>query len=75
MSLFDQLGSQTPSNPMQMLQQLKSDPVGVLKKAGYNIPSGISGPQQMIQYLMNSGQLPMSRFNQAQQMASRFWRR
>lgn len=65
MSLFDSLGNknqQQQGNPQQALASLKNDPVGVLKQAGYNIPSEIAGnPSAMIQYLVNSGQIPKTR--------------
>lgn len=56
-------------NPMQLLAQLKSNPLGVLRQAGYNVPENISSPQAIIQHLMNSGQLSQAQFTQAQQMA------
>lgn len=59
-------------NPMQMLAQLKSNPLGLLRQAGYNVPENISNPQAIIQHLMNSGQLSQTQFNQAQQMARNF---
>lgn len=59
-------------NPMQMLQQLKSDPLGTLKKAGYNVPSDVSNPQAIIQHLMNSRQITQQQLTRAQQMAQMF---
>ena len=66
MGVFDNLG-QSPQqlNPMQMLQQLRSNPVGMLKQAGYNIPDGMNNPQQMVNYLLQSGQVPQARYQQA----------
>lgn len=77
MSIFQQLGqtSQQGGNPMQMLSQLRSNPVGMLKQAGYNIPDGMTNPQQIINHLLNSGQVNNSRLNMAQQMAQQFGRR
>lgn len=77
MSIFQQLG-QTPQqggNPMQMLSQLRSNPVGMLKQAGYNIPDGMTNPQQIVNHLLNSGQVNNGRLNMAQQMAQQFGRR
>lgn len=59
-------------NPMAMLSQLKSNPLGLLRQAGYNVPENISNPQEIIQHLMNSGQLTQAQLNQAQQMAQGF---
>lgn len=63
------LVSSMPNSPMQMLAQLKSNPLGMLKKAGYNVPSDVSNPQAIIQHLMNSGQVTQQQLTRAQQMA------
>ena len=73
MSLFDNLGDknqQTP-NPMQMLSQLKQNPADFIAKAGFNVPQGMSNPQQIINHLMQSGQVTQSRYNQVMQMMRR----
>lgn len=76
MGIFDQLGqNKQPANPMQMLQQLRSNPVSMLKQAGYNIPDGMNNPQQMVNYLLQSGQVPQSRYQQALQMFSKTGRK
>lgn len=76
MGIFDQLGqSKQPANPMQMLQQLRSNPVSVLKQAGYSIPDGMNNPQQMVNYLLQSGQVPQARYQQALQMFGKMGRR
>lgn len=59
-------------NPMAMLSQLRSNPLGVLRQAGYNVPENISNPQQIVQYLMNSGQISQQQVNNAQVMAQNF---
>ena len=59
-------------NMMQMLQQLKSNPIAMLQRAGFNIPAGVSGPQQIIQHLTQTGQINQNQLNQAQQMAQMF---
>lgn len=75
-SLFDKLGkspsTQIPRNPMQMMKQFQQNPIGILQSVGYNIPDGMSNPQQIVQHLMQSGQLPNSKLQQAQQMLSQF---
>lgn len=71
MSLFDQIGQQM--NPMQMLGQLRSNPAAVLQQAGLNIPAGVTNPQQIVQHLIQSGQVGQGRLMQAQQMASRMF--
>lgn len=68
---FNALGG-SPMNPMQMLSQLKSNPLALLRQAGFNVPENMSNPQAIIQHLMNSGQLSQTQLNQAQQMARNF---
>ena len=73
MSLFDSLNShpQQPMNPMQRLQALKQNPSGVLQQAGLNVPDGMNNPQQIIQHLIQSGQVPQNRYTQVLQMLGR----
>ena len=59
-------------NPMQMLSQLRSNPLGLLKQAGFNVPTNLNNPQEIIQYLMNSGQVSQQQLNNAQMMAQTF---
>ena len=58
-------------NPQQMLAQIKSNPAGVLKQRGLSIPDGMTNPQQIIQHLVSSGQVPQSRYMRAMQMMGR----
>lgn len=58
----------TRANPLQMLQQLKNDPVGMLKQAGLNVPAGMSDPRQILNHLVQSGQIPQARLQQAMNM-------
>lgn len=60
------------NNPMTMLAQLKQNPLAMLRRAGYNIPDNMTNPQQIIQHLMNSGQVSQSQLNNAQMMAQTF---
>lgn len=71
--LFNALGGGFPGgNLMQMLSQLKQNPLGLLQKAGFNVPGNISNPQQIIQHLTQTGQINQQTLNQAQQMAQMF---
>lgn len=65
---FNALGN----NPLTLLSQLKSNPLALLNRAGFQIPTNISSPQDILQYLMNSGQISQQQVNQAQQMAKTF---
>ena len=73
MCLFDSLGSkpQQPMNPMQRLQALKQNPSDVLKQAGLDIPQGMNNPQQIIQHLIQSGQVPQNRYAKVLQILGR----
>ena len=71
--IFNALGGmQGGMNPMQLLSQLKSNPMALLRQAGFNVPQNISDPQAILQHLMNSGQVSQAQLNQAQQMARNF---
>lgn len=61
-----------PFQLMQMLQQLQQNPVAMLQRAGLSVPQNMSNPNDIIQYLMNSGQVSQDRYNQARMMAQRF---
>jgi len=57
---------------MTMLQQIKADPIGMLSKR-FNLPQGISkNPQELLQYLLNSGQVSQGQIDQAMQMKKFF---
>ena len=72
MSFFNQLGKQPRQNvnPMQMMSQFRQDPVGALTKAGYNIPNGMNNPQQIIQHLLQTGQVNNNKLAMLKRMAS-----
>ena len=67
-------GNMPRVNPMQMLQQLQQNPVQMLRQAGLNVPDNLNDPNQIIQHLMNSGQISQQRYEQARQMAAQFRR-
>ena len=72
MSLFDSLGSrpqqqgQAPNTAAQA--QLQADPAGILGQLGLRVPAGMNDPQQIVQHLMQSGQVPQGKLAQAMQM-------
>lgn len=51
----------------QMYNQLKNNPVGVLSKR-FNIPENLNNPNDIIQHLLNTGQVSQAQVNQAMQM-------
>ena len=71
--LFGLLGGNSLPGPlgniMQTLGQLRSNPLGMLQKAGYNIPANLTDPQQIVRHLTQTGQINQNQLNQAQQMA------
>lgn len=75
MSIFDSLGwkqQQAPHvTPQQALSQLQNDPSGTLRQCGLNVPAGMTDPHQMVQHLMQSGQLPQGIFGRAMQIMGR----
>lgn len=56
-------------NPMALMAQLKHNPLGVLKQYGFNVPDNLNNPNDIAQYLMNSGQVSQEMYNKARQMA------
>ena len=70
--MFNALGNrnQPQANPMQAIQQLKSNPAGFLKSRGFNIPNGVDtrNPQSIINSLVQSGQIGNNKVQQAMQM-------
>ena len=71
MSIFDSLSGMKQQNPMQMVRQLQANPAAMLRSRGLNIPDGMSNPQQIVQHLVQSGQVPNSRLQQIMQMMGR----
>ena len=63
------------ANPMQMILQLRNNPVAFLQQRGLNIPSNLNDPNAIIQHLMNSGQISQQSYDRARQMAQQFMRR
>lgn len=74
--LFNVLGGNSLPGPagnlLQMLTQLKQNPMSLLQRAGFNIPANVNDPRQIIQHLTQSGQINQQQLNQAQQMAQFF---
>ena len=68
MSLFDSLGGQAPVDPMQLLQQIQQNPASVLRRGGLTIPDGMNDPQQIVNHLLQSGQISNKKLQLAMQM-------
>ena len=55
------------NNIMQMVNQFKQNPMAMLSQR-YNIPQNLNNPNEIIQYLLNTGQVSQSQVNNAMQM-------
>lgn len=66
---FNALVNNRGNNPMQMLLHLKSDPAEFLASRGFNIPKNAKNPQEILQALLDNGQISQQQINKAQEMA------
>lgn len=58
---------------MQMLSQIKSNPVQFLLQRRLNIPQDIGNdPNAILQHLVSTGQISQQQLNNAYQMAQKF---
>ena len=56
-------------NFMGRFQQFAQNPMSYLMQSRMNIPQNLQNPQEIQQYLLNSGQINQSQMNWAQNMA------
>ena len=74
MGMFENLGKSGNQQknqqitPMQAVNQLKQNPASFMKQAGYSIPENANNPNQIIQHLLQSGQIQQNRLASTQQM-------
>lgn len=61
-----------PMNIMQMISQIKSNPAAVLSQR-FNIPQNMNNPNDIIQHLMNTGQISQQQYNAANQAARQYF--
>ena len=54
-------------NIFTMYNQLRSNPMQILRQK-YNLPSNLNNPQDIIQHLLNTGQVTQEQVNNAMQM-------
>ena len=72
MSLFESLGRsqqrQQPMSTQDAIRQLQQNPQATLQQSGMSIPDGMTDPQQMVNHLIQTGQVPQNRVTRAMQM-------
>jgi len=64
--LYQQLNQQSNS-PIDMLEQFKQNPLAILGQK-YNIPQGMTDPNQILQHLLNTNQVSQDQVNRVMQM-------
>jgi len=50
------------NNMINMLTQLKNNPIGLLSQR-YNLPQGMNNPNDILQHLLNTGQVKQEQIN------------
>lgn len=50
------------NNMINMLTQLKNNPVGLLSQR-FNLPQGMNNPNDILQHLLNTGQVNQEQIN------------
>ena len=55
------------ANILQMISQFRQNPMQMLAQR-YNIPQNMNSPQDIIQHLLNTGQISQQQVNSAMQM-------
>lgn len=58
---------QQPNNFINMLNQFKQNPMAMLSQK-FNIPQNMNDPNQILQYLLNSGQVSQEQVNKVMQL-------
>jgi len=58
---------------MTMLNNLRANPMQMLSQR-FNLPQNINNPQQIIQHLLNTGQITQQQVNQAMQMGQQLFK-
>ena len=70
--MFNAIGG-GQSNMMQMLSQLKQNPMQFLMQRKFNVPQNMANdPNAILNHLLQTGQVNQNQINSAYQMAQRF---
>lgn len=76
MSLFEQFGNGPQQmNPQEAMKQLQANPAAVLRQRGISVPEGMTNPQQILNHLLQSGQLTNPRLQALGQLAMNLFKR
>lgn len=67
--LFGFMTNGLSGNIMNMLPQIKQNPMNVLQQAGLNIPTNMTNPNEILNHLIQSGQVNQQQLDYAQKMA------
>lgn len=73
MSLLEKLSNSNPQTPNihALYQEFVSNPVGFLVRSKFNIPQNVTNPQQIVQHLASTGQVPPQMQQRVNQMLYR----
>jgi hypothetical protein len=55
---------QPQNNLLGMIAEFRNNPVGMLSRK-YNLPSNMNDPQQIVQHLLNTGQITQGQIDNA----------
>lgn len=73
--MFQALSGGGRPNMMQMLQQLKANPVQFMMERKFNIPSDIANdPNKIVNHLLQTGQVSQEQINRVYQQMGQFKR-
>ena len=67
--LFGMMTNGLFGNIMQMLPQIKQNPMAFLQSAKFNAPANLNNPNDILNHLIQSGQVNQQQLDYAQQMA------
>jgi hypothetical protein len=56
-----------PNNLLNQLNSLKANPIQFLMQNKFNVPQNLNSPNDVIQHLLNTGQINQTQLNQANQ--------
>lgn len=61
-------------NPMMinMIAKMQQNPAEFLSGRGFNIPQNLNNPTEILQYLMNTGQVSQQKYNNAMSIMKQF---